>query len=112
MTLKPADIICHQMGGQGRLKAMIGAHDFFSDNNGQTLVFKFRSCRKANYIKITLNSMDTYDLEFVKIPSLNAMMKKNAKPVTVHTAEGIYNDMLKDVFESFTGLYLTLCPQQ
>lgn len=102
-----ADITLSQLGGSRRLSAMVGAHGFYSDNNGQTLTFKFKMCKEANYVKITLNAMDTYDIEFVKIGRLNK--KTFQVPVkTVKTYEGVYADNLRDVFESFTGLYITL----
>ena len=69
--MTPADITLRQLGGRGRLNAMIGAKDFFSDNDGRTLTFKFRLCKKANYVKITLNGLDGYDIEFVKIGRFN-----------------------------------------
>jgi hypothetical protein len=90
-----------QLGGSGRLSAMINAKHFMSSNDGQTLTFKFSGCRKANCVQITLNSMDTYDVEFVKI----------SRKLTCSTAaeySGIYADNLKQTIEQFTGLYLSL----
>lgn len=104
--LAPADIIAQQLGGQRKLKLMVGAKDFFSDDNGNTLVFNFKSS-KANYVRITLNSMDTYDVKFQKIGRLN---KKTFEVPVKDVAEynGIYHDQLMDIFEEVTGLYLTL----
>ena len=85
------------------MAAIVGAKDFLaSGDNHETLVFKFKGCKHTNAVRITLNAMDTYDVEFLKI---------NARKLTcetVESVEGVYNDMLQDVFESFTGLYLTL----
>lgn len=105
--MKPADITAQQLGEQQRLKLMIGAKDFFSDDNGQTLTFKFPRCCKANYCKITLEADDTYTVRFIKIGRLN---KKTWEVKVTQTGEfkGVYDDNLKDVFENFTRLYLSL----
>jgi hypothetical protein len=95
-----ANEIVRQIGGMGRISAMIAAHNFQATDNSVT--FKFKGSRKANIIKITLNSMDLYDLEFIKYsPSKYTL-------TTVKEENGIYNDMLKDRIEQFTGLYLSL----
>jgi hypothetical protein len=90
-----ADEIVRQLGGANKLKAMIGAKQFYSDNDGNTLVFKFPNPRGPNLVKITLNGMDTYDIEFWR-------GTKKVKEMS-----NIYNDQLMDVFEKETGLYLT-----
>lgn len=105
--MKPADITLQQLGGRRRLGVMIGAYDFFSDNDGQTLTFKFKMCKEANCVKITLNAMDTYDIEFIKIGRLSK--KTWTVPVRkVKTYEGVYADQMQEVIESFTGLYMSL----
>lgn len=93
-----AETIIQQLGGQSRLRVMVNAKDFVATDNG--LMFRFSGCRKANKVRITLNSMDTYDVEFFKI-----------KKFTFETAakfEHIYNVDLKAVFEDETGLYLSI----
>lgn len=106
---KPADITLQQLGGSRRLKLMIGAKDFLSDDNGNTLVFKFKKgpLSPANYVRITLTPADLYDVEFKKIGRLN----KTTFEVPVETTDafkGIGSDNLKDLFENTTGLFLTL----
>lgn len=96
----PADIILSQLGGAGRLTAMIGAKHFFSDDDGRSLVFKFAGSRKANYAKITLTDDDLYTVDFKKIRGVEAK--------DVESFEGVYADMLRDIFESTTGLYLSV----
>jgi len=93
-----AETIASQMGGTGRLKLFIGAYDFFSCDDGQALCFKFKGSQKANYIKITLNPMDTYDIQFKKIKDLEADL--------VGELNGIYCDQLVEIFEEQTGLFL------
>jgi len=98
----PAAIILKQMGGPGRLKAMLGAKHFISHDGGKALSFQFpnRQRSKGNYVKITLRPDDTYDMEFSKI------VKYEAKPVKTYS--GIHADQLKPIFERQTGLRLSL----
>ena len=104
--VKPADIILQQLGGQNRLNVMIGAKDFYSEDEGRTLRFTFRMCKQANLIKVKLTHMDTYNVEFHKI---GRMTKDFRKPcVLVKTFEDIYADMLHEVIQDFTGLVLTI----
>jgi len=87
-----------QLGGPNRLKAMIGAKNFSYD---QSFVgFKFMRSRGMNHIKIHLNSMDTYDMEFIRI--------HGDKITTVETHQGVYHDGLISIFENTTGLALRL----
>jgi hypothetical protein len=94
-----AQTILSQMGGSNRLKAMIGAQHFSFCADG-ALQFKFKLCRKANYVKISLNGKDLYDMKFVKVRGTDL---KEVKIIN-----DIYNEDLKKIFEDFTGLYLTL----
>jgi hypothetical protein len=112
-----ADVTLKQLGGMKRLKVMIGAKDFVSDNGGKTLIFKFpnRGAKKPNYVKITLTGRDDYNVEFGRIsskkskdfPSIRTPVYKKFK-----TYRGVYVDMLYDIFEKETGLYLTLSPRR
>jgi len=103
-----ADTTLTQLGGRNRLKAMIGAKDFFSDNDGATLSFKFKMCKKASFVKITLNGKDTYDIEFIKPGRLSRKTFEMSPNKTTGEFTGVYADQLKKVFENFTGLYLSL----
>jgi len=106
-TTKPADIILNQFGGSRRLKAMINGRDFFSENDGMTLRFKFSSCRDANVCKVTLDADDTYTFELIKIGRLSK--KTYEVPVTeFKSISGIYADQLRELFTAYTGLYLPL----
>ena len=93
-----AQTILKQMGGTNRLSAMIGANNFI--NHGDAVSFRFKGSTFANYFKVTLNSMDTYDIEFGKVWGTKYTVKKKF--------EGVYNDQLKKIFEKTTKLYLTL----
>ena len=96
--MNTASQILKQLGGN-KFIAMTGAA-CYSDNNGQTLVAKFKGSRIANIMYVTLNSMDTYD---VKICKFSGMQLK-----TINEVSGAYADMLKPIFEKTTKLYISL----
>lgn len=77
---------------------MLGAKNLL--DHGDALSFRVRGSKAVNYIKITLNSMDTYDLEFGKVWGHNYKVKA--------TFDGAYVDMLHDLIEKETGLYTKL----
>ena len=103
--MKPADITLQQLGGRGRLKAMIGAKDFFSDDNGQTLMFKYP---RNKAVRITLNGNDLYDIEFLTLGRLN----RKTWEMSPHKITGAFFDVgvenLRETIEEFTGLYLSM----
>lgn len=90
--------ILNQLGGN-KFRAMTGAKDFYATNNsmGFRLPGGGGFCKNGvNYVKITLNSMDTYDVEFKRI--------RGHKITDVAEHAGIYNDMLQAIFTKETGL--------
>ena|SRR5690625_4736974 len=96
-----AETIVQQLAGHwGRLKVMTGATNPAYSEQDLYFSFRFKMCSKANYCKIKLNSMDTYDIEFGKL--------WGSKYRVVETVEGVYAEDLKPIFEDFTGLYLSL----
>jgi len=88
--------------GAGRLSAMVGGKNFVKSDEENFVAFKFsaKAKNKSNYCKITLNAMDTYDVEFGYIRGMNYTVRS--------VTEGLYDDMLKDHFETETSLYLSL----
>ena len=97
-----AQTILSQLGGN-KFRAMVSANNFVygtDDNNNDFIQLRFKGNRKASFLKITLNQMDTYDMEFGKI------WKQEYKKV--HESKGNYNDMLQSEFTAFTGLYTSL----
>ena len=96
---KIAGIILQQLGGN-KFIAMTGPGDLFAlsatEEHSGGFVCKFRGSKRANYITIRLNGMDTYDVEFKKIWGCKI------KDVSEH--QGIYEDMLQDLFTQETGL--------
>lgn len=92
-----ARIILQQLGGQGKLVVMTGANNFIAFSNGVS--FKLKS-RKANYVKITLNGNDLYDIQFQKLFGM--------KSKVVAEYNDIYFDQLIPIVEKETGMYLKM----
>lgn len=108
-ALAIANTILDQMGGLNRLRAMVGADQALALESG--VQFAFKGCRKANKCVVRLDPSDTYTVEFwacrpVKFNSRTGAMTGGAKKVS--ECSGVYADSLKRVFESETGLYLSL----
>jgi hypothetical protein len=85
--------------GNNKFIAMTGAKSFVAGTN--SLSFRIPKAKQSiNYVKITLNSLDLYDMEFGRI-------RANTYKV-VETANGVYNDQLQKLFTSNTGLHTYL----
>ena len=96
-----AQTVINQLGGAGRLKAMIGAKNFVQSQTDNWVQFQFMSGakNKANRLRITLRN-DLYDIDFF-------VVRKGEKK-TKQEFTGIYNDQLVSIFEDSTSLYLSL----
>ena len=95
-----ANTILNQFGSK-RSFAMIGGYNPLARNEGEgALSFRFKAEAKnsANFCKITLMPDDTYTVEFGRVHGVY-------KVISTHSE--IYCDMLMDLFEQETGLYLT-----
>jgi hypothetical protein len=92
-----AKTILQQLGGSGKLNAMTGAYNFIDRGNG--LSFKIKN-QRANYIKITLNGKDLYDVEVGRI-------RGNTYKV-VKSGNDLYFDELIPFLEEATGMYFNL----
>ena len=91
--------ILNQLGGN-KFRVMTGAKNFMGFSEG--LVMKIgRNSSNSNYLKITLNSMDLYDMEFAKVSRMG-----EKKSITEYN--NIYNDSMVEVFEKHTGMYTKL----
>lgn len=94
-----AKTILDQMGGN-RFAVMTGSKQFVALQNGLKMKLT-RNKANAQYLTITLNAMDTYDMQFFSIDkNFNIKIKQNV--------EGIYNDQLQRIFTQVTGLYTRL----
>lgn len=96
-----AETIIDQLGGYGKLRAMIGI-DQIAYNQAPggmyELVFHFKGCPKYRFCKVLYNKgKDLYDLQIWK----NSYRDKKEY-------ENIYNTQLKPLFEKTTGLRLSL----
>lgn len=94
-----ANTILAQLGGN-RFRMMTGAKDFVG--GAAMLMFKIGTGakNKINKVRVTLDAFDTYTVEFFNIRGVNV------KTIAKH--EGIYADMLQDIFTSETGFFTKL----
>lgn len=99
-NLEIANTIIQQLGGTGRLVTMVGAWNFQVEDN--SVSFRFKGSKIANYVKIILDALDTYNVEFKLINTPEGICEEKEK------FSMIYNDMLVNTFEEYTGLYLSL----
>lgn len=92
-----AKTIYQQLGG-GRFKMMTGAKNFvrLSDGDGG-IGFTIPMHNKIRGVRIMLNGMDLYDVEF--LDRNFSVFKKVAD---------VYNDQLPEIFTEYTGLYTHL----
>lgn len=96
-----ANTTLQQIGGAGKISAMIGANRIAFNSEG-TLTFHFKGSRKMNFIKIKLNSSDLYEVEFYKY----SPRKNELKEITTKT--DVFSENLKSIIETETDLYLSL----
>lgn len=99
-----AQEILNQLGGH-RFVVMTGARNISALDSG--LCFKLPGTmtkNHVNYVKIELNSLDLYDVEF-----WNYRMKHyDVTKKLIARYDGVYNDMLVPLFKQNTGLEVTL----
>jgi len=101
-TLSVAKTILAQLGGN-RFTVMTGAKNYLGDAN--SLSFKLPTQANytkdgINYVKITLSPSDTYTVEFGRV--------YGSKYRVISKYDGIYCDMLRDLFTDKTGLETSL----
>ena len=94
-----ANEIYRQLGGN-RFRVMTGAKMMVSTENGIRMRIG-RNKTNANFMEVSLNSLDLYDVTFAKLTKMGEMK-------SVNTYDNVYNDMLVSIFESHTGMYTTL----
>lgn len=97
--MKVANEILRQLGG-GRFLAMTGVKNPAGGEN--FIQFKLPKAvrNKINFVKITLNNKDLYDIEFFYYRAMQL------KPVD--TVEDVYFDQLRGIFEEYTGYATSL----
>lgn len=93
-----AETILQQLGGMGKLHAMIGAKNFSATET--SITFRFMMNPKINCIKIELNWKDTYDITYYKLGRVNFKEVKKE--------EDVYATDLKRTIKETSGLDLSL----
>ena len=92
--------IFDQLGGN-KFKVMTGAKNFCYSTEENFLSFSIGKNEKGiNRVKIILTPADDYTMQFAYVRGTNYKIKK--------TVEGVYCDMLQDVFTKETGMYTKL----
>ena len=99
MSIEIAKTILEQMGGR-KFMAMCGVRNPIAGKNHLSL--RFKGFRKANTMKITLNGMDLYDMEFFQFRPASMTCPK------ITEFKGLYAEDLQKTFTRFTGLYTRL----
>ena len=94
-----AEEILRTLGGN-KFRAMTGAKNFGGTENSLSMRIG-RNSSNSNYLKITLNSMDLYDMKFSRVSP-----KGGERSITEYN--GVFNDMLDDMFTAHTGMYTSL----
>ena len=97
--MKVAKTILEQLGGN-KFVAMTGAKNLGGTEDSLSMRIG-RNSSNSNYLKITLNMMDLYDMEFCKLTRMGE--KKSVKEYN-----NVYNDMMTDIFTKHTGMYTSL----
>lgn len=100
MEIEIAKTIIQQMGGAGRMTAMVGAKQFMALSSGVQFRIGGGAYRKINRVQVTLNGSDLYDVAFFRTTKCAVLSVKEVKDV--------YAEDLKPVFERETGMYLSL----
>lgn len=102
-------IILEQLGGQ-KFIAMTGCKNFVGDKNMLRMTIP-KNMSKANRLEITLVN-DLYNMRFYKYtaPRLNKKTYEfiDEKIVEIELFEGVYADMLQELFTQVTGMYTRL----
>jgi len=102
-----AKTILEQLGGGGRLRAMLGVKSFVALESkagfegGLMFNFPNKIRSKANGVQIQYSYDDLYSITFWRINPRSAGK-------ILETFHGIYADQLKSLIENQTGLYLSL----
>lgn len=95
-NIEIANTIVCQMGGMGRLRAMLGVKQAVAIERGVQFKFPNRLRSRGNRVRVQLNDRDTYQVDFWNGTKL------------VGSFSDVYADQLKSVFENQTGLRLSL----
>ena len=102
MDNQVATIILQQIGGR-RFVAMTGSHDFINLGNGLRMSLS-RNKTSANRLEIIYDEgADLYNMRFFRFSVHHEPFDIKVKDIK--NIEGVYCDMLEDIFTDVTGLY-------
>jgi len=105
-----AQTILEQLGGN-KFIVMTGSKNFVSDKNSLRMKLAGNKSR-ANYLKITLNGLDLYDMEFDKCTAakfnINTGEYRDFEKKEIVRFNDVMFDQLQEIFTSVTGLYTHL----
>ena len=97
MNTEIAKEIANQIGHKAF--CMLGAKNYGAGEN--YLSFRIgKNAKKVNYVKITLNGLDLYDVEYGRVYNLKYTVKS--------TENNLYFDMLHGSIEKNTSMYTSL----
>ena len=82
------------------IPVMIGAHSFVGDASTLTFKWRAKSSDGSNCVRVTLNELDLYDLDFFSVRGTRVTDKGGIG--------NVYGDGLRAAFEGKTGLRLSL----
>jgi predicted transcriptional regulator of viral defense system len=95
MSTQIAKTIISQLGGN-RFVAMTGAKKFSALENGVQFYVPMKTKNKSNIIKITLNGLDLYDVEFNRVYA--------SKFTSISEFNNVYAEDIENLFRDETGL--------
>jgi len=95
-----ANTIVKQLGGR-RFMMMTGVKQFMLGSNGEVSFKLGRNKSKCNHVKIEYDyGRDLYNVVFGRI--------YNYEYKELERTDGCFFDMLEELFENYTGMYLRL----
>lgn len=97
-----AQTILQQIGGR-RFATMTGSRDFINMGNGLRMSLA-KNKTSANRLDITYDEgLDLYNMRFYRKTFSKKTFECKTKDIAVH--EGVFFDMLEEMFTQVTGLY-------
>lgn len=97
--MEVANTIIAQLGGR-KFCMMTGAKNLVGSTNSIQFAIGAGAKNKINKVRVVLDADDTYTVEFFNI--------RGTTVKTVAKHEGVYCDMLQDIFTIETGFYCTM----
>lgn len=105
MAMEVATEILRQLGGR-QFQVLTGARNLVGGPNSLSMQVSASAQvplkNRCTHVRITLDPTDTYTVEFMRFS------RKKLEFTECSRHEGVYCDMLQDLFEAQTGLYVTL----